>query len=282
MKYDFKNDWKVHVSDELLLMGFNYDNSKDLTDNSISLFNIGRRLPIRTPRKVIFSNEFYCPDENRNGLDSLVKNIEGGDCLTPNLSKTISKADYNDAALDDWGIHHFHLGDKQINGVVERTKNVVFVFVMADCALFIQVLAHGKGHPDVWVNTSLLEIIHNNWPDTISHLKTTLSGTKLSALERTNFRRCNTNVDIEVSDGTVYFSPGGGRMANGDSMTDFMNLQVIYRDLKYLEAVVAQEADQIKNKITASNGCLHLRVDFSEMNKLRVIEVNSKTVLNLQ
>ncbi|MEL0655469.1 hypothetical protein V6257_10545 [Pseudoalteromonas issachenkonii] len=282
MKYDFKNDWKAHVSDELLLQGFKYDDSKDLTDNSIILFNINRRLPMQTPRKVIFSSEFYCPDENRRGLDHLVKKIEAGDCLTPNLSKTISRADYNDAALDGWGIHHFHLGGKQINGVVERTKNVVFVFILADCALFIQILAHGKGYPDLWVNTSLLEIIHNNWPDTISHMKTTLSGTKLSASERTNLRRCNTNVNIEVSDGTVYFSPGGGRMINGDSITDFMSLQLIYRDLEYLEAIVAQTADQIKQKIITPNGDLHFRVDFSDIKKLRVIEVNSKTVLNFQ
>ena len=71
-------------------------------------------------------------------------------------------------------------------------------------------------------------------------------------------------------------------MSNGASMSDFMNLQRIYRDLDYLEAVVSQGAGQIKQKITTSNGTLDLRVDFSNTQKLRVIEVNSKTMLDLQ
>ncbi|WP_076920402.1 hypothetical protein [Pseudoalteromonas sp. SK18] len=282
MKFDFKNDWKEHVRHELLSLGFKYNDNKNVTENSINFFNVNRRLPKKAPRKAVFSKEFCCPIENKNGLNALVKKIEKGECLTPNLSKTISKADYNDATLDDWGIHHFHLGNKEINGVIERTKNVAFVLVLFDCALFIQILAHGKGHSDVWVNTSLVEIIHTNWPESISHMKTDLSGTSLTSTERTTLRKKNANVDIEVSDGTVYFAPGGGRMSNGASMSDFMNLQRIYRDLDYLEAVVNQESDQIKQKITASNGTLDLRVDFSNTQKLRVIEVNSKTMLDLQ
>lgn len=281
MKYDFRNDWKEHVKNELLLLGFSYDENRDVTDNSINLFNLRRRLPKEIPRKVVFSKEFVCPSENKKGLDSLVRKIEKGQCLIPSLSKTISKADYNDATLDDWGIHHFHLGEHEVSGVIERTKNVAFVIVLDDCALFLQVLAHGKGHSNVWVNTTLIEIIHNNWPNAISHMKTQVSGSELTFSERSTLRKKNVNVDIKVADGTVYFSPGGGRMSNGASMNDFMNLQIVYRDLDYLEALVAQEAAQIKSKISSPTGQLNLRVDFSNMQKLFVVEENSKTMLNL-
>lgn len=281
MKYDFRNDWKKHVKNELLSLGFSYNSNQDVTDNSINLFNLRRRLPKKTPRKVVFSKEFVCPNENKKGLDSLVRKIEKGKCLIPSLSKTISKAHYNDATLDDWGIHHFHLGEHEIAGVIERTKNVAFVLVLDDCALFLQVLAHGKGHSNVWVNTTLIEIIHNNWPNAITHMKTQVSGSELTSSERSILRKKNVNVDIKVADGTVYFSPGGGRMSNGASMNDFMNLQIVYRDLDYLEAVVAQEAAQIKSKISSPTGQLSLRVDFSNMQKLFVVEENSKTLLNL-
>lgn len=136
MKYDFRNDWKEHVRSELRSLGFEYDDNKDVTDNSMDLFSIWRRLPKKTPREVVFSKEFFCPVENESGLDALVKKLEKGECLIPSLSKTIAKADYNDATLDDWGIHHFHLGEKEIDGVTERTKNVVFVSILPDRAYF--------------------------------------------------------------------------------------------------------------------------------------------------
>lgn len=281
MKYDFRNDWKEHVKSELLSLGFSYDNNKNVTDNSINLFNLRRRLPRETPRKVVFSKEFVCPNENKKGLDSLVKKIKKGQCLVPSLSKTISKVDYNDATLDDWGIHHFHLGEHELRGVIERTKNVAFAFILDNCAYFLQVLAHGKEHSNVWVNTTLIEIIHNNWPNTISHMRAQISGSELTSSERSILRKKNVNVDIKVADGTVYFSPGGGRMSNGASMNDFMNLQIVYRNLDYLEAVVAQEEAQIKSKISSPTNQLSLRVDFSNMPKLFIVEENSNTILNL-
>lgn len=281
MQYDFRNDWKEYVESEFLSLGFSYDNNKSVTDNSINLFNLRRRLPKETPRKVVFSKEFVCPIENKKGLDLLIRKIEKGLCLIPNLSKTISKADYNDATLDDWGIHHFHLGVCERRGAIERTKNVAFVFVLDDCALFLQILAHGKGHSNVWVNTTLIEIIHNNWSDVISHKKAPSSGLELTLSERSKMRKYNVNVDIKIADGTVYFSPGGGRMSNGASRNDFMNLQMVYRDLDYLESVVAQEEVQIKSKISSPTGQLSLHVDFSNMQKLLVVEENSKTLLNL-
>ncbi|HBY84816.1 MAG TPA: hypothetical protein DEO86_02990 [Colwellia sp.] len=280
MKYDFENDWEEHVKSELLLIGFHYNHNKDITENSLNYFNMLRRTPSQTPRKVMFSKEFRCPDENKNGLNGLVKKIEDGVSLIPNLSKTIAKPNYSDATLDDWGVHHFHLGEREINGVVERTGNVAFVFILADYALFLQVLPHGKGQSNVWVNTTLIESIHNNWPEVICHLKTELSGTALTPKERLTLRKNNTNVDIKVSDGTVYFSPGGGLMSNGTAMNDFTRLQKLYRDIEYFDKVVALESEQIKMKISSPTGQLNLKLDFSEPEKIRVIEINSKTILN--
>lgn len=280
MKYDFNNDWEEHVKSELLSMGFHHNHNKDITETSLNYFNMLRRIPSQTPRKVMFSKEFCCPDENKSGLNDLVKKIENGFCIISNLSKSIAKPNYSDATLDDWGIHHFHLGEREINGVVERTGNVAFVFILPDCALFLQVLLHGKGQSNVWVNTSLIESIHNNWPEVICHLKTELSGTAITLKERRTLRKKNTNVDIKVSDGTVYFSPGGGLMSNGTAINDFTRLQKLYRDIEYLDKVVAQESEQIKMKISSPTGQFNLKLDFSDPEKIRVIEVNSKTILN--
>lgn len=282
MKYDFRNDWKEHVANELFLLGFNYNDKKDVKENSLNLFNIRRRLPKKKPRKVVFSTEFICPNKNKKGLDILVKKLEKGKCLASSLSKTVSKVTYNDSILDDWGIHHFHLGEHEVNRVIERTENVMFVLILDDCALCLQVLPHGKEHSDVWVNTTLIEIIHNNWPSAISYMRTHTSGTILTSTERMILRKKNVNVNVKTSDGTVYFSLGGGRMSDGTSMRDFMNLQRIFRDIDDFEAIVPQEANKIKSKIKSSTGKLNLRLDCSNVPELSVIEENSKTVLHLK
>lgn len=277
MEFNFKNDWKEYVQNKLSSLGFKY--SEDLTENSLNLININRRLPTQVLRKVIFSKEFICPVENINGLNALIKKIEKGQCLIPNLSTSILKSDFNDKTLDDWGIHHFHLGDKEKKGMIERTKNIVFVFVLPKCAFFLQVLPHGKGHGDVWVNTSLLEILHSNWPKIISHMKVKLSGSSLTSKERIALRKFNVNINIKVSDGTVYFSPGGGLLSNGKSMSDYGTLQRVYNDLDYLENLVKQKRNEIENKISTLNGPLNLKVDFTDLHNLRVVEINSQTIL---
>lgn len=55
-----------------------------------------------------------CPSELQFGLDLVMTNIEQGVDLGPYLSKKIADLDYDDDLLNDWGVHHLHLGTKWI------------------------------------------------------------------------------------------------------------------------------------------------------------------------
>jgi len=281
LEFDFRNDWKEHVKSELRSFGFSYDESKDVSENSHILFNAQRRLPERTKRKVIFSKGFKCPEEHLEGLELLVSRFENAECLKGNLSRKIFKPSYSDATLDDWGIHHFHLGVRKVKQWFERTKCVVFVLVFNNCALFIQILAHGPGHHDVWVNKSLIDIIHENWPDAIAHWKSQSTGSQLSTEELNSLRKCSVNYVLKVSDGTSYFSPGGGRMSNRVSISDYTKLMFVYRELDHFEDLVEKESEQIISKIISPAGSLQLRADFSDAMKINIYEVHTKTMLVL-
>ncbi|MBN7769827.1 hypothetical protein KUV44_17610 [Marinobacter daepoensis] len=282
MKYDFKRDWTEYVKNELTAFGYSYDKSKSLTINSERLFNLRRRIPSTKPREIIRSKEFSCPAENQVGLKKLESEIKNGKDIRYYLSKGITNLDYNDKTLDEWGIHHLHLGTVLEKKFVKRTKNVVFVIFLDSQAVFLTTLAHGKGHSDVWVNTTLIEIVHNNWPEIIEHLKMGSASGSLTPNERINLRKINTNVSVTISDGTCYCAPGGGFMSNGTAIADFNALQKVYRDLDYFEKLVTQEKAQIENKLNQYTPDIFLGLDFKNVHDPELYEKNSGVKINLE
>jgi hypothetical protein len=104
----------------------------------------------------------------------------------------------------------------------------------------------------------------------------------LTSSERAALRSKNTNVDIMVSDGTVYFSPGGGFMASGIATSDFLRLQIIQRNLNELEQIVVNEENQIKGAIPIADESLDLRVDFSDLDDWLLIETSTGTLINFK
>jgi hypothetical protein len=67
-------------------------------------------------------------------------------------------------------------------------------------------------------DTSVLEIIHSNWPDLISRYRVRgVTAGSWSAAEKRAFRMKNGNVLTAVADGTVYMPISGGVMASGVS-----------------------------------------------------------------
>ena len=81
-----------------------------------------------------------------------------------------------------------------------------------------------------------------------------MSGLTLSAEERAELRGGCTNAVVTMSDGTVYYPPGGGMMSNGDSSTDFTYQMQLLRTVDDLQALVARDADKIRAVLDARHG----------------------------
>ena len=141
---------------------------------------------------------------------------EGGD-LAPYLSKKIRDLEYNDDLLNDWGIHHLHLGTRiEKDGFVNRTGPVLHCRFENDIAYFIDVLPHGS-----WTLQRLVTIMHENWPESLSQFMIRgVTGDRLTDEEIKVLRNKRLNYSLEMNDSTVYSIMGGGYSTAGTNVMD--------------------------------------------------------------
>jgi hypothetical protein len=283
LSIDFLKDFENEVKNRLLALDFSYNHSLEPEENALKLINFQRRLPKKCRRSCILSNEFVCPPENSTGLVLLRSAIEEGIDLKPHLSRNMNKPSYNDPILNDWGIFHFHLGESvEDDGYIKRTKNVAFCIILDDCVNFIQVLPHGPGYSDVWVDKELIQIVHNNWNDALSAFRVALPPSDPTTQERKKFRKKNVNTTITTSDGTVYGPPGGGVMSNGASMAISSRLTIIKRDIESYQDLILNSLEEISNKLELPKDQLQLKMTFDESFGISIIENNTNKTIKLK
>jgi len=89
---------------------------------------------------------------------------------------------------------------------------------------------------------SLLQILHDNWPETAEGRVAGIPGDSLLASERLALQYRNRNFATPMSDGTVYLSPGGGVMESGQCADDRVASDRIFGYLAYWQRVVEDNA----------------------------------------
>lgn len=230
---DFSADWKAYLQQNLASQGYQADPLESIDSISHKFFNVQRRKIHQTPRQVHESREFQCPATQVKGYQALkAKFIAGGD-VTPHLSKRLLESDYDDYLLNDWGIHHFHLGENIENsGFIERAGPLLFAYVTPTDVFCINVFPHG-----VWAEQELIRILHRNWPDAISNFR--LNGAlslerSLSNDDIAKLRKAGIQALIQI-EGVVYGPMGGGYSSNGTST------RAVLETIKYKKLVRALE-----------------------------------------
>ena len=213
MEIDLYKDWVEYLKTELLAFG--YDTSKLLTSEDVvhTFLNLIKRLVKPIPRTILKARTFNCPPELMTGLSLLEQKIISGQDVSPHLSKLLKTPSYNDPLLNDWGIHHIHLGENiESDGFIGRTGPVLFARFDNAHAYLIDVLPHGS-----WTLQRLVKDLHENWPDSIKHfrlngvvgLSRTVSDSDLVTLRKNNI---NSMVDV----GNAIYAPiGGGYSSSG-------------------------------------------------------------------
>jgi len=92
------------------------------------------------------------------------------------------------------------------------------------------------------VNMSLLQILHDNWPETAEGRVAGIPGESLLAGERLALQFRNRNFATAMSDGAVYLSPGGGVVESGQCYDDRVASDRIFGYLAYWQRVVEDNA----------------------------------------
>ncbi len=174
----------------------------------IGFFDSLRRRPSIRPRSLWIADYFRCPPEHEEGWKVLRSKVLDGKDLRPHLSKRHAQLNTLDGLLNEWGVHHLHLGTAISSGAsthVERSGPVLFARITEEYFFAINIYAHGD-----WENSSVLESLHRNWPDAIKQYRLRgIQGEPLTEVQRRNLRRKNVQAATTTSDGTVYLAIGG-------------------------------------------------------------------------
>ena len=266
---DVRGDWAEFLRQQgMAICGLNYDHSRTLEENTMRYLNAHRRrIPITAPRAVRESRELSVPQEYEADYVALKSLISSGGDLKPYLSRDILKKkrpDKNDGLLNAWGIQHLHFR-------VEGTAYILLCRITDTDLFVVQALPHDH---DVWVDTSLLQILHDNWPGEIAAGKLHgVPGEAMPSSERLSLRNQNANFATTMRDGTVYLAPGGGLMASGDCSEDRTDCDKIFAELAYWQELVRSNAvrfraalswpasKELSIKMSSRTGMLSLRAD---------------------
>jgi hypothetical protein len=244
---EFKNDWMAYLRQTgLPACGLTYDDARTPEENTMRFLNAyNRRIPPLRPRVVHESRELLMPTEYQQDYEQLLAIIKNGGDLKPYLSRDILKKgrpDKNDPLLNSWGIQHLHFRPG-------GTDKLLFCLIADTEVFMIQVLPHDAEH--LWVNTQLIQVVHDNWPEQIAHCRQgLLSPEDIAADKRSSLRGSNTNFLITLADGTVYLPPGGGTSGSGDSPEDRTNCDKIFAELQDWQNLVSHNAIAIRRALS--------------------------------
>jgi len=246
LKSDFFGDW-LNILRDILTNHWGYDTT-NVSDDELPFlyFNAEKRRPDQRQRQVEVSDSFVCPAELQAGWERLKGIIESGGNITPNLSKLVDRLTNKDSLLNDWGVHHFHLGENLDGNFIERTGPLLFALVTNDRFYAINVFNHGA-----WADEEIVEIIHRNWPEVVKPYKINDASlaTQISEEQRLTLRAKNGNSFVSVSDGTVYAPPGGGIVCSGYNVQAVLQTHRQRDLLRTLEDHLQAQLPNLKDKL---------------------------------
>jgi hypothetical protein len=167
------------------------------------------------PRQTKKSTTFTCPSDHQAGLDALLRISEAGGNLRPYQSTGVEQDEYDDGMLNDWNLHHFHLGKTphtRFPGFMARTGPLLYAVVKPDILYCLAVLNHGG-----WSNQQLLEVMDRDFPELVqaatfksSTLKPSRVTVNYSDQDVQLMRNHGINAVTQTSSGRIIANVGGG------------------------------------------------------------------------
>jgi hypothetical protein len=249
--------------------------------------NAIRRRVEPKPRTVHFSTQLQIqiPQQNsdyQNALNTIRSLAETGGDLNPYLSRKLSE-DYNDMLMNDWKIHHFHLGTTlNVQGVIKGTKELLFGWITDTEFYGIGIFDHNS-----FPEKELLEIIQNDWPQLLKKTDAKSRGIidvhdPYTPEERKQLRDAGISIVTKLHDGTITFPPGGGYATDGTSMEVSMEVMKILQPIWDLQLGIKSNPQQYVQLIQAQTGITLKELKIILINTIqgfKVIEESTGSVL---
>lgn len=239
---NFISDLKEVITEKLTRLGHDPAPEEDIDTLLIRSLNLARRVPPIIEWTVKQSKELAIKSlrpEIRLGLEQFIKKAESGQNLKPHLSKTSDDPDYKDLMFYDWGVFHFHLGtnsNPNHNEFVERTGDLLFAIADSNTARMYLIDIHP--HRGGFTNQKLLRIVKDNWPEIIEpHTLNLAIGlpSNWSDDDIGSLRKAGIDPILQISDGPVLMSMGGGITTAGNSRLNKREAHIIKTDVPQLQ-----------------------------------------------
>ena len=198
-----------------------------------------RRRPAVRPRKVWLADDFCCPPDQEGGWKILREKISTGADIAPHLSTSHESVTNRDGLLNEWGVHHFHLGTKphgkpKHSCYVERTGPLLFAMVRDDDFYAINIYPH-----KAFERSTVIESIHRNWPQQVDKYRVNgICGEMLTEEQRKRVRKVNCGTLTTLSDGTVYMPIGGGVCSSGEGLEAVLRARKLLGEVKRLQSAL--------------------------------------------
>lgn len=291
IQVNLMKDLKGLLLGQLQNGGFRFNRTLPVDAIAKQYFNIRISEIYLRPRKIHFSKQFSArqlTEKQKTAIDKIIDRSRMGKNLAPYVSKDFLDPENKDPLLFDWKIHHLHLGtnpDISDPRFIERTGDLLYVRVDPDDMYLIDVLDHDK--IDGFANKSLIEIIHQNWPQILARWK--CSTLQQHAENFTNqqihvVREKCAMIFITVSDGTVYMPSGGGYAANGTSMQVVQCTNKTLAHINFYQRKILDSAQVIRDKIIEIKGScptyLKIRLQNWDEHSVQVLETKTNIAFN--
>lgn len=272
---DFKRDWTEISLQKLQSWGYSIDSRWGPEEICIRYLNVLKRKISQTPRKVELSADFIPLESDANAVDLIIRKAEKGEDLTQHQSKWLTEPD---RLHSHWDIHHFHLGiTSEPSGFIKRTGRLLFARVTDTHFYVIGVFNH-----KAWARQSLIEILHRNWPEEMSKyqipfalgLECNISDEDLRLL-----RDAGVNTLIQVPDGKVYGSVGGGYSMSGlsaDAIREYKSYVYFFKECEeYIRNNITELVDIAREQGVEILSPFAFRLELNEVDAY-AIEINSQ------
>lgn len=282
---NFEKDLREQII-QLLSKGKIKFNEQDSTCRLvISYLNVINRMINPIPRKVFLSDNIEKIIKKnqleKKYIDALLKfkfNFEKGIDMNGHLSANIYYSDMSikdkrspiyknsrDYLLDDWGIYHIHLNEKEAKTELEmrsdktnkekgnRSKYLLFIKISDNKIYFIDILNHNK--ENVFSHQELLETLDRNWHFILEkYLVSEVSSVKRLTNKEIQEARKRGSFMLYLINNQVYFPIGGGLNSAGTSIVYTNNADNIIDDMKLIEEDLKRDYTNIKNEFESIIG----------------------------
>lgn len=225
-----------------------------------SCIEFSRRRISQVPRIVHISSDLkasHLYSKFQTQLSNLINLFSTGGDVLPFQTRRIGRFDEQDLLLNDWRIHHLHLGQIATGAnFSQRTSELLFLILDKDDCYLIDILDHSS-----FTELGLLETIEKSWPHLLDQF--TQWGIKDLSFTPTpvqlkELRAAGVLTMVKLQSGRILAPIGGGYSTIGTSVACMSSAQNTANILYRCEEFVLNNIVQIQRQLKTQSSNLKL------------------------